>query len=171
MQTDQPSTSGQHGDVSPINGTMSNLPEDGKTKRKEPMSESLSNFSRVTPSQFAYIVLPPGSRYQPVRPVSTKAAPPSAKGKTIKTSSATFTSKYAGGGGILMLQDLKPDEPAEFIDLQPPVQLPAPPEPVTLPAAGAPRSGVATFLESGPEAAPPQPFEVRSRSCDPNVIG
>lgn len=163
MKSDEPSSSGQHGDVSPINGSISNLPEDGKSsKRKEPTSENLSNFSRVTPAQFAYITLSPDSRYQPVRPVSTRSAPANGKGKAGKTLlSASSSSKYAGGGGILMLLDQKPDEPAEFIDLQPPVQQPPVEQAAPASASGAtPRTGWAAALEAGPEAEPPSSFEV-----------
>ena len=66
----------RQGDISPINESMSNLPEgqspESKTpnKRKEPNFECLPNFSRVTPAQFQHVVFPPSSRYQPVRPVS-----------------------------------------------------------------------------------------------------
>ena len=43
-------SSGKHGNISPINGSISNLAEDGKplgskTRKGEPMSETLPNFS------------------------------------------------------------------------------------------------------------------------------
>jgi 26S proteasome regulatory subunit N2 len=70
--------SARHGDISPINDSISNLPESqspeakGPIKRKEPNWESLTNFSRVTPAQFQCIIFSPSSRYQPVRPVSAR---------------------------------------------------------------------------------------------------
>ena len=48
-------SSGKHGNISSINGSISNLAEDGKplgskTCKGEPMSETLPNFSQVTPT-------------------------------------------------------------------------------------------------------------------------
>ncbi|KAF9452586.1 26S proteasome regulatory complex, non-ATPase subcomplex, Rpn2/Psmd1 subunit [Macrolepiota fuliginosa MF-IS2] len=178
-------TSPKDGDVSPINRSISNLIDEPKPstsslpaskKKGEPTYELRPNFSRVTPAQLAYISFPPNSRYQPVRPVSSEtsvsknaspAAPHLAKGG--KTGSAE---KYAGGGGIILLTDLRPDEEAEFIELEPP-PVPAAPEPGAAAVAagtGAPngnaigsQSGPAgphiALDENAPEAEPPAPFE------------
>lgn len=124
MKSDEPSSSTPHGDVSPINASLSNLadsqpaePRPSSSKRKEPTFENLGNLSRVTPAQFAHIVFPAESRYQPVRPVSTR---PASSGKGKVSGSKTPVSvlpgeKYAGGGGILMLIDQRPKEASEFI--------------------------------------------------------
>lgn len=124
MKSDEPSSSTPHGDVSPINASLSNLadsppaePRPSSSKRKEPTFENLGNLSRVTPAQFAHIVFPAESRYQPVRPVSTR---PASSGKGKASGSKTPVSvlpgeKYAGGGGILMLIDQRPKEASEFI--------------------------------------------------------
>jgi len=75
--------------------------------------------------------------------------------------------KYAGGGGILILADLRPEEEAEFIEFEPAVE-PLPAEPATVPvgnghAVGALLSGPHIALdESSPEADPPESFEVCS---------
>lgn len=169
------------GDVSPINRSISNLIDEPKPttssaakKKPEPTHELRPNFSRVTPAQLAYISFPPNGRYQPVRPVSSRpttskapngapATPPGVKGGK--------TEKYAGGGGIILLTDLRPDEEAEFIELEPP-PVPAAPEPpavgsgATVPNGDAarPQSGPSgphiALDENAPEAEPPAPFEV-----------
>ncbi|KAJ7278807.1 hypothetical protein C8J57DRAFT_148784 [Mycena rebaudengoi] len=70
------------GDISPINGSISNLAEDEKpstsaksTKKVEPSFEMLPNISRITPAQLAHITFPEG-RFQPVRAVSANPVPP-----------------------------------------------------------------------------------------------
>ncbi|KAK0208117.1 hypothetical protein DFS33DRAFT_1254799 [Desarmillaria ectypa] len=166
------------GDISPINGSMSNLADDSKasaqptitptsttsptlkSRKSEPSSEMLPNFSRVTPAQLSYITFPSDGRYQPVRAVSSKTIK---AGKGSKVSSSGFSS-YSGGGGILMLADLRPDEEGEFIDLEPPVEA-APAEAVPAVgngnAVGAVPTGRHIALdESAPEADPPESFEV-----------
>lgn len=40
-----------------------------RPRRKEPTSERLPNYSRVTPAQIKYVAFPPDSRYSPIRPV------------------------------------------------------------------------------------------------------
>ncbi|CAE6456206.1 unnamed protein product [Rhizoctonia solani] len=57
-----------------------------------PTSETLQNLSRVTPAQMQYIMFPPESRFQPVRPIAK------------------------GGGGIVMLVDKKEGEPIQWIE-------------------------------------------------------
>jgi 26S proteasome regulatory subunit N2 len=66
-------------DISPINGSISNVAEDGKpaakaTKKAEPPFEMRSNLSRITPAQLAYtyVTFPPEGFFQPVRAVSAK---------------------------------------------------------------------------------------------------
>ena len=105
-------SSGKHGDISPINGSISNLAEDGKplgskTRKGEPMSETLPNFSRVTPTQLAHIHFPADGWYQPVRAISTKASTKSGKsavhpmGNILAMATLGMPSeRYAGGGGI-----------------------------------------------------------------------
>ncbi|KAF9022936.1 26S proteasome regulatory complex non-ATPase subcomplex Rpn2/Psmd1 subunit [Hymenopellis radicata] len=166
MKEETPAVSG---DISPITGSISNLAEEPKvpsapakaTRKSEPSSEMLPNFSRVTPAQLAYISFPAEGRYQPVRPVSNR---PVAKApKSGKVANLTPQSS-AGGGGILMLVDLRPDEEGEFLDLSPP-----PPVAdaatngaavVGPPAAATGPSGPHIALdESAPEADTPEPFE------------
>ncbi|KAI0067808.1 26S proteasome regulatory complex non-ATPase subcomplex Rpn2/Psmd1 subunit [Artomyces pyxidatus] len=168
MKADDPSSSGQHGDVSPISGSISNLadgqPGDPKatSKRKEPTWENVANFSRVTPAQFAYVVFPPTNRYQPVRPVSTRDPNlKSGKAPNNKSPASTVSSeKYSGGGGILLMVDQQPGEPSEFIEFT--STAPVVEEAAAASAgAGAPRADVPSIAldASGPEADPPQPFE------------
>lgn len=188
MKVDEPPTStAPPGDISPITGSVSNLPDatakaDGKAaevkkpRKAEPSFEKLPNLSRVTPMQLAHITFPSEGRYQPVRPVSTRSAKPS-KGKAAAGSKAPpaaaalgiASERYAGGGGILLLIDQRPGEPAELIESEvaPAPQAPpaamdvAAPEPA--PAATAAPSGPNVFLdEDAPEAGPPESFEVRN---------
>jgi 26S proteasome regulatory subunit N2 len=162
-------SSGKDGDISPINRSISNLAEESsastsKLSKMEPTFEIRPNFSRVTPAQLAHISFPAEGRYQPVRPVSTttisRVVPPSGP-------LATGTSeKFAGGGGILILTDLRPDEEGEFIEFEPLVE-PAAPDAITAisnsTVAGAPLSGPQFALDdSATEESLPEPFEVRS---------
>lgn len=157
----------RHGDISPINESISSLPEGQSpevrtpNKRKEPSWESLPNFSRVTPAQFQYVVFPQSSRYQPVRPVSARE-PAIKSGKGV-AGKASQPEKYAGGGGILLLVDEQPGEPQEFIGLS----TTAPPVPQVAAAGNAgPTTTVArsdrniALDPSGGEAEVPGPFEV-----------
>ena len=146
----------RHGDVSPIS-----LAEGTPRPRKsEPASEKLSNFSRVTPAQLAYVSFSSESRYQPVRVVSTRPSP-SAKALKTPASVALATERYAGGGGILIMADTRPDEEGEYIEFETqPVAQPAPggavpqnPPPTT------PGRHIA-LDENAPEADPPESFEV-----------
>ncbi|KAI0053354.1 26S proteasome regulatory complex non-ATPase subcomplex Rpn2 Psmd1 subunit [Auriscalpium vulgare] len=168
MKSDEPSSSAQHGDVSPINGSVSNLPEgqqaDAKTpsKRKEPTWENISNFSRVTPAQLAYVVFHPTSRYQPVRPVSTRElSAKNGKGSGSNKASLLSSEKYAGGGGILIMVDQRAEEPAEYIEFgNTPAPAPEATEVTPPPANNLAPSGPHIALDaSGPEADPPQSFE------------
>ncbi|KAJ7786208.1 D-isomer specific 2-hydroxyacid dehydrogenase [Mycena metata] len=167
---DEPLSPGKDaGDISPINGSISGLAEDGKptkpAKKAEPSFEMLPNLSRVTPAQLAYISFPPEGRFQPVRAVSAKPAPPRG-GKAVASAKASpapvglVSEKYAGGGCILILSDLQPDEEAEFIDFEPPAPAAAP-EPVSANAAPALPTGPHIALdEASPEVGPPDAFEV-----------
>lgn len=164
---DSPEKSG--GDISPITGTISNLPPDSDpsppkllTKRKsEPSWESLPNFSRVTPAQLAFISFPGEGRYQPVRAVSSSSSPsPSRKGGKGRANANVHLRKGGGGGGILLLNDLRPGEEGEFIDFAPPAAVPV----VDVGGGGATAavpSGPHVALDEGaPEADVPGPFEV-----------
>ncbi|XP_006454699.1 hypothetical protein AGABI2DRAFT_182674 [Agaricus bisporus var. bisporus H97] len=162
------------GDVSPINRSLSNLidepkpsttPSPSNKKKSEPLQEFRPNFSRVTPAQLDYISFPPGSRYQPVRPVSStprnSASIPGAKGGN----KAPSAEKYAGGGGIILLTDLRPDAEAEFIEFEPP-PVPALPTAATtipngnaVPSLPAPTGPHISLDENAPEAEPPASFE------------
>jgi 26S proteasome regulatory subunit N2 len=158
---EEPASPGKDaGDISPINGSISNLAEDEKpstsaksTKKVEPSFEMLPNLSRVTPAQLAYITFPEG-RFQPVRAVSANPVPPRG-GKAGPAPLGLVSEKYAGGGCILILADLQPQEDTEFIDFEPP----AAPEPT--PANNLP----AEVLPVGPHIAldetSPAGFEVR----------
>ena len=111
----------RHGDVSPI--SLAEGPP--KSRKSEPASERLSNFARVTPAQIAYISFSQDNRYQPVRVVSTR--PPPSKTPKNPASVATMTERYAGGGGILIMADTRPEEEAEYIEFETqPVAQPAP---------------------------------------------
>jgi 26S proteasome regulatory subunit N2 len=174
MKADEASP--RDGDVSPITQSVSNLPEENKPstskpKKTEPAFELRPNFSRVTPSQLAYISFPSDGRYQPVRAVSTKT-PLSKAGKAVATSGPSSSAlglgseRYAGGGGILLLTDLRPNEEAEFIEIvTAPPAAPAVAE-VVVPtgngtAVGAPPpTGRHIALdENGAESEPPEAFE------------
>ena len=152
----------QHGDVSPIS-----LAEGSpKPRKSEPTSEKLSNFSRVTPAQLAYISFSPENRFQPVRVVSTRP-PPSSKAPKTPASVALATERYAGGGGILIMSDTRADEECEYIEFETqPVAQPAPGVvPQGNPPAPTPGRHIA-LDENAPEADPPESFEVRTRLLD-----
>ncbi|KAJ3779110.1 D-isomer specific 2-hydroxyacid dehydrogenase [Lentinula raphanica] len=110
--------------------------------KKEPSYETLPNLSRVTPAQLAYISFPNDGKYQPVRVVTAKPASTRA-GKTIKQ----VEEKSAGGGGILILVDRRPEQEAEFIQFETAIQPP--------PAESTPTANVETprAVESGPHIA------------------
>lgn len=157
--------SARQGDISPINESMSNLPEgqssESKTpnKRKEPSFENLPNFSRVTPAQFQYVVFPPNSRYQPVRPVSARETVIKAGKGVAGAQKTSQPEKYAGGGGILLLVDEHPGEPEEFIELStvaPPPQV----APTNDAAAVAQTEPHIALDRNGGEAEVPGAFEV-----------
>jgi 26S proteasome regulatory subunit N2 len=181
MKSEEPPSPTKHGDISPINGSISNLAEDGKPsssksqRKTEPVFEKLPNFSRVTPAQLVHITFPADGRYQPVRAVSAKA-PPSVKNNKVTVAPAGSKSataalglaseKYAGGGGILILVDEFPNEEAEFVEFEAPAIEPVPADVLpngSIPnghATAGPASGPHIALdEDAPEADPPESFE------------
>ncbi|KAG2044951.1 26S proteasome regulatory complex non-ATPase subcomplex Rpn2/Psmd1 subunit [Suillus americanus] len=181
MDTDEKPEQKKDGDVDmkgeegpagkPTDGSPStNASEDVKPKRKsEPSSENVVNFSRVTPTQLAYISFPPEGRYQPVRPVSLNTVPPKTSGKgnpnpgVRKAPSGVALERYAGGGGILLMVDERPDTEAEFISFEPPVVEPAPTEnghaqPQALVHSARPSIHIA-LDENSPDVDPPESFE------------
>lgn len=162
------------GDISPINESMSNLPEgqssENKTpnKRKEPSFESLPNFSRVTPAQFQHVVFSPNSRYQPVRPVTARETVIKAGKGVAGAQKISQPEKYAGGGGILLLVDESPGEPEEFIELStvvPPAPQVAPGNNAGASAAIAPTEPHIALDPNGGEAEVPGEFEVSWPLC------
>ncbi|KAJ3550952.1 hypothetical protein NM688_g4968 [Phlebia brevispora] len=134
----------KHGDVSPLTGSLSNLAE---STLPEPTFERLPNFSRVTPAQMIHVTFPRDGRYQPVRAVSTY--------RTSKTASGLVTGeRYAGGGGILILNDQKPDEEPDYIEFTT--------QAVPTPAERTPESVRRPHIaldENAPEVGPPEAFE------------
>jgi 26S proteasome regulatory subunit N2 len=178
MKSDEIS-SPKDGDVSPITQSVLNLGDESKAsssrtgKKSEPAYEVRPNFSRVTPTQLAYISFPANDRYQPVRAVSVKASPTksskaaaAASGRRTPSSSlAQGSEKYAGGGGILIMTDLRPNEEAEFIEIETAPTL-ATPEVVVAPTANgdALQGGGAgpniSLDDTAPESDVPEAFEV-----------
>lgn len=168
MEVEEPSPT-KDGDISPINRSISNLAEESNastskvTRKAEPTYEIRPNFSRVTPAQLAHISFPPESRYQPVRPVSTTT--PSRATPTGPLTTVT-SEKFAGGGGILILRDLRPEEEGEFIEFEPPVEPVVSGAPSSVPngqavTSSAPLSGAQFALDdSATEESPPESFEV-----------
>lgn len=120
-------------------------------KRKEPTSEILENFSRVTPAQLSHISFPANARFQPVRSFTPKNTSTKV-GRSKGASKAAGGERYAGGGGIIMLIDRKPGEPTSFVDLPPDLG-------GDLPRTGDEEpSNMALDVEE--EATMPEPFEV-----------
>ncbi|KAF7341663.1 26S proteasome regulatory subunit RPN2 [Mycena sanguinolenta] len=100
------------GDISPINGLISNLAEDGKPAAKA--------TKRPSPPQLAYITFPPEGRFRPVRAVPAKPAPlrkaGAAGSKVLSPPPIRLVSEeYAGGSCLLIWSDLRPGEEVEFI--------------------------------------------------------
>lgn len=179
LSSTEPSSSAKHGDVSPINGSISNLADDEKpstskaTRKTEPSFEKLPNFSRVVPAQLAYIMFPADGRYQPVRAISAKVPSNVKNGKATvapaggksATAAISLSSEKAGGGGILILVDEFPDQEVDLIEFEAPVAAPAPTEvapdgqnghAIAGPAASGPHIALD---ENAPEADPPESFQ------------
>lgn len=145
-------------DASASTSTSTSKPPTKRTP--EPSSERLTNFTRVTPAQFAYISFPPEDKYQPVRAISSL---PQQQQRCAKRAAGTGTpTKYAGGGRILLLVAKRPQETVELIDLTPPTAAPAVPEAAAVAAAANPSAGSYGGLidENGREAEMPPAFEV-----------
>ncbi|MBW0517337.1 hypothetical protein O181_057052 [Austropuccinia psidii MF-1] len=97
-----------------------------KKRKEEPLFDKLSNLSRVTPTQLPYIAFPEDSRYVPVRSLlaSSVAHKPHLKSTLGSTASVAYAilnqaefGVSGAGGGILVMKDCKPDEPAEFLEM------------------------------------------------------
>lgn len=143
------STSDKHGDISPISGSISNLAESAPVP--EPTSERLTNFARVTPAQMIHISFPSDGRYQPVRAVSSYTS------RRVPSNAFLASEKYAGGGGILIMMDSRPNEEQDYIEFT----TASVPQETTSTVS---RDRHISLNESAPEADPPEPFEV-SLSC------
>jgi len=157
MKTDEASSS-HHGDVSPIAGLPANLGDGSEdVKPVEPSFHTLSNFSRVTPRQMPLISFPKDSRYQPVRATSAYTLAPG------KAPVHLPSDQYAGGGGILIMVDQRPDEEAEYIEFTTTISVTA----AATAVQAAPDSSSfdrtrdlhISLDENAPEASPPEPFE------------
>ncbi|KAL0575818.1 proteasome regulatory particle base subunit [Marasmius crinis-equi] len=132
--------------------TEDTTPKVPKSK-KEPSSEQIPNFSRVTPAQLGYISFPSDSRYQPVRALTGTST--AHTGKDPKHPEE----KFAGGGGIVLLIDTRPEEEADLLEFEQ-VELNAPaPTSANGDAVRSTPSGPHIALDDGPEASPPAAFE------------
>ncbi|PLW58365.1 hypothetical protein PCANC_00465 [Puccinia coronata f. sp. avenae] len=103
----------------------------GSKRRKEDGSiDKLSNLSRVTATQLPYITFPEDSRYVPVRPLlASSAAQKNHHHKTAGVAAGSTTAAAhtilsqadsiatGAGGGILVMRDRRPHEPAEFLEM------------------------------------------------------
>lgn len=156
-------TVGKSGDISPILGPMSGLLAPVATPKRrpptEPTSETLSNFSRVTPSQLSYIVFPEEGRYQPIRPIAT-----STRSKSARSPAERAPERLSGGGGILLFVDRRPKEPVEFLDFDLEERVIPIEQNQQAPAASTAAPPAAStgmqVDESTSEAEPPESFEV-----------
>jgi 26S proteasome regulatory subunit N2 len=161
MDTSETESPNKQRDISPLNGSLSNLDEDASkaSKKKEPSTEIKANFTRVTPSQMTYITFQPDSRYVPVRPVSLTEYSPTRKGKMFSEASQT---RYGSGGGIIVLQDTKPDEEAEYVQLEPETPPPEADDAMQTdaPATAQPTGPHIALDADAPEAEVPPSFEV-----------
>ncbi|ORY27990.1 endopeptidase [Naematelia encephala] len=145
-------------------------------KPTEPSSFTLTNMSRVTPQQLAFVSFPTGGRYEPIRSLGSEVASPSdstASRTTKRPSSSSGESKKAPNAGtVIMLRDLKPDEDKEdaYIELDKALwRPPPPPEPEAATTADTPSAqpavaGAGAGAEAGAEeedadAPIPAPFE------------
>ncbi|OBZ79605.1 26S proteasome non-ATPase regulatory subunit 1 [Grifola frondosa] len=173
MKSEQESTSSTpgHGDVSPISGSLSNL-ADGVLQRRlqrrgihaslNVVREAVELFSGHASADGA-CHFPPDGRYQPVRAVSTQAAVAARNSKSGKTSAVPtlVSERYAGGGGILIMVDTRPEEEADYIEFET--------RTIVVDANAVPAAGnLDTFVaegrhisldENAPEASPPESFE------------
>lgn len=107
----------------------SGLAKSSKRRKDEASMDKLSNLSRVTPTQLPHIIFPDDSRYVPVRPLlASSSAQKSHLLKLGSTGGLTTVVAHAilsqadsvatgAGGGILVMKDRNPDEPAEFLEM------------------------------------------------------
>ncbi|KAF8898847.1 hypothetical protein BD779DRAFT_1666615 [Infundibulicybe gibba] len=169
IEMKEDTTPAKDGDVSPITRSISDLVGESKPiasktgKKAEPSFEMLPNFSRVTPAQLSHISFPADCRYQPVRAISMNSHLSKAGGPA-RTTTGPAPEKFAGGGGILILADLRPHEDSEFIEFETataPSTTESPTNPVpngNVTAVHQPTPHIA-LDETAPEADPPQAFE------------
>lgn len=157
MKTEEPP---KNEDVPPINRHDESKASTSRlTRRAEPSYEIKLNFSRVTPAQLQFVSFSSDGRYQPVRSVSSNVESQRSKGHA-------FGSPHASGGGILILADLRPDQDAQFIELEPPAPAQAITQSLAAPSANGhaihavPTGPHIALDENAPEADPPEPFEV-----------
>lgn len=81
----------------------------GKKKvEKEKVGYELENMSRVLPGQIKYISFSPTGRYQPVKKVSFWEVPSHVK----------LANSLQPTGGVILLNDTKPDEDKELLELK-----------------------------------------------------
>lgn len=165
IKSEEPSSSfARDGDISPINRSLSNLADENKpsaTKASEPAFELRPNFSRVTPAQVVHVSFPVGSRYRPVRPVSANPNPVRTATEPVLGPSSTASERYAGGGGILILVDSRPDDEAEYLEFETPTNLTTVAAVTTSQDTQVLAVGPHISLDAdAPEAGPPEPFEV-----------
>ena len=103
MKSEESPSPTKCGDISPINGSISNLAEDRKLpsskslRKTEPLSETLPNFSHVTPVQVVRIMFLADGRYQPVRAVSAKTLPSVKNNKAAATPAGSKSATAALG--------------------------------------------------------------------------
>lgn len=126
-------------------------------KTPEPSTTTLSNLSRVTPAQLAYISFPSStSRFQPIRPVNSGVLPSSAP------SAKSSVGGVGAGGGILLVRDTKPEEEVELLELEVLKAIDvsgAGVAPAAVEGAAAAASGAGDDFETAPIAEVPPPFE------------
>ncbi|GAA5825993.1 hypothetical protein JCM11251_000081 [Rhodosporidiobolus azoricus] len=155
MKVDEPEGEKKDGEEKKEDGAASS----GKKPRKapEPSTTTLSNLSRVTPAQLAYISFPSDvSRFVPVRPVnSTNGVPPAGSAP-----SARSVGGVGAGGGILLVRDTKPEEEVELLELEVLKAIDTSGAGAVAPAPAAGGDAVAQDdLATGPIADVPPPFE------------
>ncbi|GAA5860169.1 hypothetical protein JCM8547_009213 [Rhodosporidiobolus lusitaniae] len=125
MKVDEPSGEEKKADDS------SSTPAAGSKKPRktpEPSTSTLSNLSRVTPAQLAYISFPPDvSRFVPVRPVNSGVPSSSSAAGAGAVPTSRTTGGVGAGGGILLVRDTKAgqgqgegaeEEEVEYLELE-----------------------------------------------------
>ncbi|WAR52734.1 hypothetical protein PtB15_2B159 [Puccinia triticina] len=110
-----------------VSKTENGETKSSKRRKDEGSIDKLSNLSRVTATQLPYITFPNDSRYVPVRPLLASSATQKSHHKVGLTGSSTSVAHAilsqadsiatGAGGGILVMRDRKPDEPAEFLEM------------------------------------------------------